>query len=281
MQTIERDIGTKKVGGWLLVMTIVLMYVGPIISIFGTFARITELERFASSLPASFGFYRIFSWFFILVFSFISYLAGYELKNNLVPETVPKAKKRILIFFIGGTAVQGLILPFIFFKVTAELAITGLISVLFAFFIGWLYNIYLSKSKRVRDTYGLLTPKIDVPEDHCAQQLEQQPTAPSSNAPRRNENLEIKTLEFSASSMNALQKNILMALGIVIFLMFLYPPYRVYGAYSSVSAVIVDSGYALIFDLPYRATMDIAALLVQWVGACLVGGLAFFIFKTK
>jgi hypothetical protein len=72
------------------------------------------------------------------VFSFISYLTGYQLKNNLVPETIPKAKKRILIFFVGGTAVQGLILPFIFFKVTAELVITGLISVLFAFFIGWL-----------------------------------------------------------------------------------------------------------------------------------------------
>jgi hypothetical protein len=281
MQNIEHGIKIKKVGGWLLLMCILLMYVGPTISILGAYARITELEKFGLSLPASFGFYRIFTWFFILIFSFISYLSGYQLKNNLVPETIPKVKKRILIFFVGGAAVQGLILPLIFFTVTAELAITGLISVIFAFFIGWLYNIYLSKSLRVRDTYGLSISGIDVGEDSSAQQLEQPPTLPSDVASPRNENLEIKFLEASPNSKNAFQKNILIALGIVIFFMLLYPPYRVYGQYSTVSSVIVDTGYALIFDLPHRATIDIAALLVQWVGACLIGGLAFFIFKTK
>ena len=87
--------------------------------------------------------------------------------------------------------------------------------------------------------------------------------------------------EFAPSSMNRLQKNVLTCLAVVIFLMLLYPPYRVYGQYSSVRDVLQDSGYGLIFDLPLRASVNVTMLLAQWVGACLVGGLAFVIFKTE
>lgn len=80
--------------------------------------------------------------------------------------------------------------------------------------------------------------------------------------------------------MNEIQRKVLIAVGVAIFLMFAYAPYVVHG-YGSSSSAIIDSGYAFIGDLPDRATVNIGTLIIEWVGACLLGGLAFLYFKDK
>jgi hypothetical protein len=80
--------------------------------------------------------------------------------------------------------------------------------------------------------------------------------------------------------MNEVQRKLLIAVGAVVLCMLLYPPYRVYGS-GSYSSSIRYVGYDWIFDLPSRATVDIATLVIQWLGVLIVGGIAYFILKTK
>lgn len=77
--------------------------------------------------------------------------------------------------------------------------------------------------------------------------------------------------------MNDIQKKLLVAIGAVVLIMLLYPPYRVYGYSGNISF----TGYAWLFDLPFRATVDVVTLVVQWLGVSIVGGIAYFILKTK
>lgn len=80
--------------------------------------------------------------------------------------------------------------------------------------------------------------------------------------------------------MNETQRKLLIAVGVIVLGMLLYPPYRVYG-YGSYSSSIRDTGYAWLFDLPFQATVDVTTLVVQWLGVLIVGGIAFVILKTK
>jgi hypothetical protein len=80
--------------------------------------------------------------------------------------------------------------------------------------------------------------------------------------------------------MNGMQNKLLIAVGGIVLSMLLYPPYRVYGV-GNYSNSLRDTGYSLILDLPFRATVDTSTLLVQWVGVLIVGGIAFFLLKSK
>jgi hypothetical protein len=62
--------------------------------------------------------------------------------------------------------------------------------------------------------------------------------------------------------------------------MLVYPPYRVYG-WGGNSSAVIQSGYPFLFELPNRATVDVTMLLVQWVGALIVGAIAYFLLKGK
>ena len=80
--------------------------------------------------------------------------------------------------------------------------------------------------------------------------------------------------------MNKKQINAIKTSAVVIGLMLIYPPYRIYG-YNSNSSGIVASGYEFIFSLPDRAVIDIFSLLIQWIGVGIVGFAYFYISKDK
>ncbi len=71
--------------------------------------------------------------------------------------------------------------------------------------------------------------------------------------------------------MNKMQRGVLIASGAVVLMMLLYPPY------------LSNQGtdYAFLFAPPWRATVNVATLIVQWLGVSIVGGIAYFILKTK
>lgn len=71
-----------------------------------------------------------------------------------------------------------------------------------------------------------------------------------------------------------------MGIAAIVLAMLIYPPFRIYG-YGINTNAITETGYALIFDLPYRATLDVSTLMIQWVGVLIVGAIAFLLLKDK
>ena len=80
-------------------------------------------------------------------------------------------------------------------------------------------------------------------------------------------------------NMNEIQRKVLFCVGVVVFAMLLYPPYRIHG-YQNSNAVIA-SGFAFLYELPDRATVDVITLLAQWVGVLIVGAIALVLLKDK
>lgn len=80
--------------------------------------------------------------------------------------------------------------------------------------------------------------------------------------------------------MSETQRKVLIGVGAIVLAMLIYPPYRIYG-YGVSSNTVIESGYAFLFELPDRATVDVTTLLVQWVGVLIVGAIAFFLLKDK
>jgi len=78
--------------------------------------------------------------------------------------------------------------------------------------------------------------------------------------------------------MNSKQKKSFIAAAGGIALMLTYPPYIVQGSGGN-SNGIVDTGYALIFGLPDRATVDVFTLLVQWIGVVLLVLIGYKLFE--
>jgi len=80
--------------------------------------------------------------------------------------------------------------------------------------------------------------------------------------------------------LNETQRKVLIIIGAIVLVMLIYPPYRTYG-FGGNSNAVVNSGYAFLFELPDRATVNVGTLLVQWVGVLIVGAIAFFFLKEK
>ncbi len=79
--------------------------------------------------------------------------------------------------------------------------------------------------------------------------------------------------------MSETQRKVLIGVGAVILAMLIYPPYRIYSYFRS--DAVIQSGYAFLFELPYRASVDVTTLLAQWVGVLIVGAVAFILLKDK
>lgn len=80
--------------------------------------------------------------------------------------------------------------------------------------------------------------------------------------------------------MNKNQKLILVAVLAVIVGMLAYPPFQIVNN----NGVVFNMGYGWIVDPPKRgyikATVNVAMLLIQWIGVLVVGGLAFLLAKS-
>jgi len=80
--------------------------------------------------------------------------------------------------------------------------------------------------------------------------------------------------------MNQNQKIILVAVIVIIMGMLAYPPFQVIAR----NGIVFNKGYGWIIDPPKRgaitATVNVAMLLIQWVGVLIVGCIAFFLAKT-
>jgi len=75
----------------------------------------------------------------------------------------------------------------------------------------------------------------------------------------------------------SLPQYVLATVAIVVAAMLIFPPYRILGP----QGVVHRTGYAFIFDLPNRASVDVGQLFVQWVGVLIVGGIAYALLSKR
>lgn len=74
--------------------------------------------------------------------------------------------------------------------------------------------------------------------------------------------------------MNGRQRRVLQFLAVVLVAMILFPPVRTGYGY------LTGESYAFIFALPFRSSVNVGLLLVQWLFAGAVGGIAFVLSKV-
>lgn len=77
--------------------------------------------------------------------------------------------------------------------------------------------------------------------------------------------------------MNEMQRKVLIAVAAVVLGMLLYPPFQRKFSEGRVNS----AGYSWLFDAPYNSSVDVATLFAQWLGVLIVGGIAFFLLKSK
>lgn len=79
-------------------------------------------------------------------------------------------------------------------------------------------------------------------------------------------------------NMKSNQKKIMLGVAALIFMALIFPPYKISG-YGSNSSAIFETGYALIFALPDRATVDVITLIAEWAAICIIGFILYKFFE--
>ena len=74
------------------------------------------------------------------------------------------------------------------------------------------------------------------------------------------------------------QKKIMLGVAALIFMALIFPPYKING-FGASSLAIVETGYALIFALPDRATVDVITLIAEWAAICIIGFILYKFFE--
>jgi hypothetical protein len=147
--------GPVGVGGWLLLLVAGLMVLGPLIGAGRINSDIMSTEAQYPNLKTieAWSTFKTITWWSFLVVCCLSFYAGFGLAKGRDMSVVRRAK--ILLWVIGPAAslVMGIFIPLVVFgKIESD-------PQLFGAFIGSIitaaiWTAYLSKSKRVKSTYG-------------------------------------------------------------------------------------------------------------------------------
>ena len=143
------------VGGWLLLLVVGLMFLGPLMGAGRINSDFMSVESQYPNLKtvAAWGTYKIATWWTFLPVCLLSFYAGLSLVKGRNILVVKRAK--IILWVIGPitSIVMGIFLPLLIFGKTEPdpQFIGGMIASIIAAAI---WTAYLSKSKRVLATYG-------------------------------------------------------------------------------------------------------------------------------
>lgn len=147
------------VGGWLLLLVIGLMFLGPLMGAGRINADFMSVEDKYPNLKtvAEWGTYKSATWWTFLLVCCLSFYAGLGLVKNRSILAVKRAK--IILWVIGPLAslILGVFLPVLIFgKSEPDPQFVG--SMIASIIAAAIWTAYLSKSKRVKATYGITTP---------------------------------------------------------------------------------------------------------------------------
>ena len=148
------------VGGWLLLLVIGLMFLGPLMGAGRINADFMSVENQYPTLKsvAEWGTYKSATWWTFLIVCCLSFYAGLGLVRERNISAVKRAK--IILWVIGPLAslILGVFLPVLIFgKSEPDPQFVG--SMIASIMAAAIWTAYLSKSKRVKATYGITTPR--------------------------------------------------------------------------------------------------------------------------
>lgn len=151
--------GAAGVGGWLLLLILGLMFLGPMAGAGRINGEFMSAESQYPSLKevAAWGLYKSTTWWTYLVVCGLSFYAGLGLAKGRDTSVVKRAKIVLWVIGPGASLFMGFVLPAMVFG-RAELgtsAVGAFIGALVTSVLGaTIWTAYLSKSKRVQATYG-------------------------------------------------------------------------------------------------------------------------------
>ncbi len=78
--------------------------------------------------------------------------------------------------------------------------------------------------------------------------------------------------------MNKKQRNVLIAVAVVVLAMLLYPPWQL----KLSEGRVFGRGFGWLFaPSDPRATVDVGLLIAEWIGVLIVGGIAYLMLKDR
>lgn len=143
------------IGGWLLFLICSLMFIGPlfgggginreIVAVESTYPQIVELESWVA--------FKYAMWWTFVIVSCISVYCGYCLLKRRDVWVVRQAQFMLWVIWPISNLFMGVVLPFV---IVGEVDFgPGLLGpVAFSVVMAAIWTLYLSKSKRVKATYG-------------------------------------------------------------------------------------------------------------------------------
>ena len=150
------DPGPSGIGGWLLLLVIMLIALSPLKAISETWSGFDALEKTYPALQGApkWATYKAIAWGIVLASAAVSFIAGYRLRNHHHPASVSFAIGALwfsgpistALVFIASNAVFGVKLNDFFDTSTLGAAIGSLITAV-------IWTAYLKMSRRVRNTY--------------------------------------------------------------------------------------------------------------------------------
>lgn len=158
--------GPKGVGGWLLLLVAGMLAIGPLLGAarVGSAMYFVEAQFPALKTMGEWGTYKTVMWLAFLTFAALSVYGGWGLLRGKDWSAVGRAKSILWLIGPGASLVLGVLIP----KMTlSESNIDGgfvggfIASVLSAA----IWTAYLSKSKRVRNTYSDPAASGDIPHE--------------------------------------------------------------------------------------------------------------------
>lgn len=152
--------GPAGVGGWLLLLVVGLMFLGPLMGAGRLSADITSIESQYPNLLSIpvWSTFKSASWWSFVVVCCLSFYAGLGLAKGRDFSVVKRAK--ILLWIIGPVAsiIMGLFIPLVVIgKVESDPQFFG--SLIASVIGAAIWTAYLSKSRRVKATYAPTRPE--------------------------------------------------------------------------------------------------------------------------
>lgn len=149
------------VGGWLLLLILGLTFLGPLMGAARINAEFMSIENQYTNLKLSgqWGTYKSVTWWTFFFVCCLSFYAGLGLIKDRSMLAVRRAK--IILWVIGPLAglILGVFLPVLIFGMS-EPDSQFVASMIASIIPAVVWSAYLSKSKRVKATYGFKTPSI-------------------------------------------------------------------------------------------------------------------------
>lgn len=146
--------GPAGVAGWLLVLVVGLLFLGPLVGLVRVASDIALSEELYPSVKGldAWENYKLATWIGFAFFVSTNIYAGYGLAKGRDPSVVSRVKVVMWIVIPAISLFMNVVLSYFFFDTAAVDAqyIAGLIGY---FLITLFWTLYLVKSKRVRNTY--------------------------------------------------------------------------------------------------------------------------------